>query len=404
TATATIEVLSVNDSPVAKIDFIVVDSYAEIVIPVLFNDFDPENDTLTVTSVFGRPHGSVVMHLDGTVSYTPRPGFVGTDVLTYTLIDGQGGVSQADIVITVTRAALDTATDLGDSVGTDLGSIAGQSIGPITSIPGLELLSSAFFQSLETLRVPLIFLGLALLWAMVLSLRWVRLLPFLGGSKRLWSIVMLDRESMLPVHEEADPNSGTVYSFAPTSRYIRSIGRPHQAFGKVWIQVETPAGNGWVDSFYLTQQLSTQAFVDDERPEALAKRLADALAASAPLGKAVAPRGLYVIYGAGHAPIHMGDMNDPALLDEQRVWPAGGTESISGSFRQMVAAPFIAEHSGHGRESYADNPTLVSALIPTYFFNFHYRSFGEPGSLNSWMVFYEYIGGKAYIVGMVVDR
>lgn len=100
----------------------------------------------------------------------------------------------------------------------------------------------------------------------------------------------------------------------------------------------------------------------------------------------------------------MGDMNDPGLLDEQRAWPTAGGESITGSFRQMVVAPFIEEHGGRGRESFVDAPTLVSALIPTQFFNFHYRSFGEPGSLRSWMVFYEYIGGKAYIVGMVVDR
>ena len=38
---------------------------------------------------------------DGTVTYTPNPGFNGTDTITYTISDGNGGTSTATITVAV---------------------------------------------------------------------------------------------------------------------------------------------------------------------------------------------------------------------------------------------------------------------------------------------------------------
>ncbi|WP_157902892.1 Ig-like domain-containing protein, partial [Streptomyces jeddahensis] len=42
------------------------------------------------------------------ITYTPDPGFVGTDTFTYTISDGQGGQDTATVTITVTPALADT--------------------------------------------------------------------------------------------------------------------------------------------------------------------------------------------------------------------------------------------------------------------------------------------------------
>ncbi len=57
---------------------------------VLANDTDPEGDTLTAQSPgFGEPvHGTLVRGADGSFTYTPNPGFVGTDSFAYEAFDG----------------------------------------------------------------------------------------------------------------------------------------------------------------------------------------------------------------------------------------------------------------------------------------------------------------------------
>jgi len=56
---------------------------------VLDNDFDPEGDPLTATLVDGPTHAeSFTLNADGSYSYTPQAGYVGTDSFTYTASDG----------------------------------------------------------------------------------------------------------------------------------------------------------------------------------------------------------------------------------------------------------------------------------------------------------------------------
>lgn len=51
---------------------------------------------------FGQPaHGTVVRNPDGTLTYTPDPGFTGLDSFTYQMIDADGNVATATIWVTV---------------------------------------------------------------------------------------------------------------------------------------------------------------------------------------------------------------------------------------------------------------------------------------------------------------
>ncbi|MDH3710664.1 MAG: Ig-like domain-containing protein, partial [Cyclobacteriaceae bacterium] len=75
---------------------------------VLINDSDPEGDELTViefdgTSIQG---GTVEMNPDGSFTYTPPAGFVGTDTFTYTISDGNGGSDTATVTIIVKEVPL----------------------------------------------------------------------------------------------------------------------------------------------------------------------------------------------------------------------------------------------------------------------------------------------------------
>jgi len=119
-ATITVDImpnLDHNLAPVAAEDVAIVDLDAiNHEIDVLYNDADPDGDTLTIDSSSAL-NGSVAI-VNGTLSYTPNTGFVGHDVITYTISDGNGGYDTATVAVTVLGADSDSNTideaDLGN--------------------------------------------------------------------------------------------------------------------------------------------------------------------------------------------------------------------------------------------------------------------------------------------------
>jgi len=89
-ATVTITVTFVNHSPVAVNDVATVSQNITLTgSNLLTNDSDPDGDLLTIntTPVSGPAHGTLVINPDGTYSYTPAQGYVGTDSFIYRVCD-----------------------------------------------------------------------------------------------------------------------------------------------------------------------------------------------------------------------------------------------------------------------------------------------------------------------------
>ncbi|WP_186377011.1 Ig-like domain-containing protein [Curtobacterium pusillum] len=58
-------------------------------------------DGLEVTGADGAGHGDLAVADDGTVTYTPEPGFSGTDTFTYTVVDADGNTGTGTVTVTV---------------------------------------------------------------------------------------------------------------------------------------------------------------------------------------------------------------------------------------------------------------------------------------------------------------
>ncbi|MCF2859763.1 Ig-like domain-containing protein [Pseudoalteromonas sp. SMS1] len=102
TANSTVTVnLAVNTPPSAKLDEASTNDRASITIDVLANDLDSEGDAISLVDAVAQ-YGSVTLDTAGTLTYTPRQGFEGIDVITYTIVDAKGGISQGIARITVT--------------------------------------------------------------------------------------------------------------------------------------------------------------------------------------------------------------------------------------------------------------------------------------------------------------
>ncbi|WP_169789876.1 Ig-like domain-containing protein [Actinoplanes subtropicus] len=110
--------IAINGVPSAVDDTVAVPADTAVDIPVLANDTDPESGPLTVTSA-GRPgHGATRLNPNQTVEYRPDPGFMGTDVFGYTIVDDVGNTDSAWVTVQVADAAPvarpDTAALLSD--------------------------------------------------------------------------------------------------------------------------------------------------------------------------------------------------------------------------------------------------------------------------------------------------
>ena len=106
-ATVTITIATPgNQAPVAVNDAAGTLMSMPVVVSVLANDTDADGDLPSIYSFTQAAHGQVSDNGDGTLLYTPSLTFVGSDSFNYTVIDGNGGSSQARVDLGVMPSEL----------------------------------------------------------------------------------------------------------------------------------------------------------------------------------------------------------------------------------------------------------------------------------------------------------
>ncbi len=118
-ATVTLTINPVNDLPVATADTFRVDRNAVLnaVTGVLGNDNDIDGNTLTAALVTSPGHGILVFYPNGTFTYTPNSGYMGTDSFTYRVNDGTANSAEATVTLTINTVPV--ATDKSYSINED---------------------------------------------------------------------------------------------------------------------------------------------------------------------------------------------------------------------------------------------------------------------------------------------
>ena len=103
TVTVSITITPANHPPVANNDSFSTQADTALTIPsaqLLINDSDADSDTLSVQSVQSPQHGNVSLS-NGSIVFTPTPGFAGDASFTYTVSDGKGGTATATVTVKV---------------------------------------------------------------------------------------------------------------------------------------------------------------------------------------------------------------------------------------------------------------------------------------------------------------
>lgn len=113
-----VTVTPVNDLPTAETASLTVaeDSKNEIVDTSPYTH-DVDGDTLTVTNATAN-HGEVSVNPDGTLSYSPKENYAGSDQISYTVVDGNGG-SVVGIINVLVTGETDAPNANNDEAQTD---------------------------------------------------------------------------------------------------------------------------------------------------------------------------------------------------------------------------------------------------------------------------------------------
>ena len=95
----TVDIIAVNDAPVAVVDSVTTDEDTAVIANVITNDTDFEGDVIALVSAVAT-HGAVSIS-GGEITYTPDSNFYGSDVVTYEISDGNGGTATGTLTVTV---------------------------------------------------------------------------------------------------------------------------------------------------------------------------------------------------------------------------------------------------------------------------------------------------------------
>ena len=101
TATVTMTVKSVNDTPNANKDYYTTEQNVSALIDVLLNDTDIDGDDLTIQSFVDLPNNGTISIEDGKIRYVPNEGFTGVDEFAYRAKDSSGASDTAVVIVSV---------------------------------------------------------------------------------------------------------------------------------------------------------------------------------------------------------------------------------------------------------------------------------------------------------------
>ncbi len=129
TGTVSVNVAAVNDAPTTAGGTATGNEDTAITGQLAASDVDGDALTFGLAQNGGPAHGTVTVNPDGSYTYTPAANFNGTDSFTYTVSDGNGGVTTGSVSVTVDPVNDAPTTSGATLAGQEDGSIAGQVTG-----------------------------------------------------------------------------------------------------------------------------------------------------------------------------------------------------------------------------------------------------------------------------------
>ena len=408
TAVITVEVLPVNDPPVAFEAELTGDSGDMMLIDLSPYATDADGDALDF--LLESPPSSPVRKLDAATFEVDLDGVIADLApLTFIVSDPSGAKDTSSLILRVRIPAelVGIPALVSDDIrrGEDPGGgIAGSTpTGGGPMVTGLRLMVGSVLDTFRAFRFPmlgLIVVLLASLW-LGLSKRFAfsatpTLLP--ASNRRKVDIVMAPSSAGVPVRNEPGSHQSVIHRFAADEIDVIASGARSMLRSEVWVEVETPEGDGWVNSEFLTEQQQAAAFSADDRPGRLVRLFVEALYRSDDLLPMTGGHDLHVArYGP---PVRFAAGALPRLLSGASVYwwwgPEGDTPRHQGTFAETVGESF--SQAFRNRAAHPFEPTFP---IPLEFRNMHSLVVGNDEHGEGWRVFFRFEEGEPLVGGLM---
>ena len=233
-----------------------------------------------------------------------------------------------------------------------------------------------------------------------------------------YAVIGVAPNDVLNIRSGAGVGQPMVGSFASDAVNVMRTGPTATADGSIWVEVQNPGGGtGWVNSFYLTEYVTHDAFCADSRIPALIEQLKGSMNQSN--GD---------LFAALVSPVHGVDVHlwayQPAVsfnraaagnvftsteIHNWGIGPRGGPDPDLGTFAQIIQPRMLDTLNAANMETYCDSLTRVFPLARPWPFSdrIHFYNLYKPSSsdaeldFRTWLIGFEYIDGQPYLYGMV---
>ncbi len=230
-----------------------------------------------------------------------------------------------------------------------------------------------------------------------------------------YAVIRVAANDVLNIRSGAGASQPVVGSFAPDAVNVMRTGPTANADNATWVEVQNPnGGTGWVNSYYLTEYVSHDAFCADTRITVLIEQLKGSMNQSNGdmFATLVSPtHGVNVRLWAYSSEVNFNTSNAQTIFTSTDSYNWGGGPSgipDVGSFKDIIQPKLLEVLNAPNMETYCDNLTNVFPLsTPWPYTNIHYYNLYKPSTtqadlnFRTWLIGFEYINGQPYLYSMV---
>jgi hypothetical protein len=236
-----------------------------------------------------------------------------------------------------------------------------------------------------------------------------------------YAVVWVPADGELVVQQPAGVPGQRVGAVQPDQRGIALTGNSTLLGSSLWVEIVAPGAAGWVNSWYLTEDVAPEAFCDDPQVMTLLEALGSAALArdGGALASLASPRrGIVIRHDWWNPEVVIPAHDLPGIYESDRVfdWGAGDSPGmdVEGTFGEIIA-PLLEDVFGGEAEvtcnSVKTGATSGEVRWPGEYANLNfyafYRPANEPGSQltwHTWAVGVEYVDGQPWAAVLVHYR
>jgi photosystem II stability/assembly factor-like uncharacterized protein len=232
-----------------------------------------------------------------------------------------------------------------------------------------------------------------------------------------YAVARVGPNDVLNIRSGAGINFPIIGWFPPDATHIMKTGTTTIADGVEWAEIQKlDGGLGWVNSSYLTEYVTNDAFCSDARVLTSIEQLKTSMIQSNgnTFASLVGPqRGIAINLWLGVPAVRYSNVTARSIFSDTTIYdwgspPGVGGPSISGTFAQIVQPHFVDVFNSSYQLG-CDNPSYAAGMSPNPWpsTNIHFYSITKPPTADVfdwkvWLVGFEYVDGKPYLYATIL--